>query len=129
LRKEAALVLLRGTTPEAPQPTATAAPPAAEPPTVAPAPKAPAPDRFASCAYKPEDFLVGGRQYTPQAFLDEGFGGRTASAVTNLRQRLDEARQIAEKIAGPALVEVQRQAHVLAYFECRQQIEQAAAKN
>jgi hypothetical protein len=45
-----------------------------------------------------------------------------------MRQRLDEARQIADKIGGPALVEVQRQAHVLAYFECRQKIEQAEPK-
>jgi hypothetical protein len=45
-----------------------------------------------------------------------------------MRARLDEARQIADKIGGPALIEVQRQAHVLAYFECRQKIEQAEAK-
>jgi peptidoglycan hydrolase-like protein with peptidoglycan-binding domain len=127
LRQEAAQALLKGVTP-AQQPAAAAPPAAAPAATVVPPP--PALDRFASCAHSTADFLVGGQQYTPQAFLDEGFGGVTARAVTNLRQRLDEARQIAEKIGGPALVEVQRQAHVLAYFECRQQIEQSsAAKN
>jgi peptidoglycan hydrolase-like protein with peptidoglycan-binding domain len=125
LRKEAAQVLLKSA---APQPAALPAPE----PVAARLPKAPSPppDRFASCPYNPADFLIGGKQFTPQTFLDEGFNGATASAVTNLRHRLDEARQIAEKIGGPALGEVQRQAHVLAYFECRQQIEQSsAAKN
>jgi peptidoglycan hydrolase-like protein with peptidoglycan-binding domain len=125
LRKEAALVLLKGAEPQ-PQPAALPAPE----PAVAPVPKAPPPpppDRFASCPYNAADFLIGGKQFTPQTFLDEGFNGATASAVTNLRHRLDEARQIAEKIGGPALGEVQRQAHVLAYFECRQQIEQSSA--
>jgi peptidoglycan hydrolase-like protein with peptidoglycan-binding domain len=124
LRREAAQALLRGTKPEAspspppPQPAETA---------VAPSRPAPPPDRFAVCTFNPDDFRVGGRQYTPQSFLDDGFDGVTARAVANLRQRLDEARQIAEKIGGPALLEVQRQAHVLAYFECRQKIEQASA--
>src|SRR4051794_38283029 len=85
------------------------------------------PDRFASCTYNTDDFRVGGRQYTPQSFRDEGFDGPTNRAVVNLRQRLDEARQIAEGVGGPALLEVQRQARVLAYFECRQKIEQASA--
>jgi peptidoglycan hydrolase-like protein with peptidoglycan-binding domain len=132
LRKAAAQVLLKGSTPlpnagetarVAPAPTAAAslpAPPRAE---------APAPDRFASCPYNPDDFRIGSKQYTSQSFLDEGFDGVTARAVANMRQRLEEARQIAEKIGGPALVEVQRQAHVLAYFECRQKIEQAATKS
>jgi hypothetical protein len=95
-----------------------------------PAPVAPppaTPDRFASCPFDPQDFTVGGKQYTPQSYLDEGFGGSTDRAVSNLTQRLKEARDIAEKIGGSALLEVQRQARVLAYFECRQKIEQAAA--
>jgi len=127
LRKEAAQVLLKGAEPQPqPQPAALPAPePAAAP--VPKAPPPPPPDRFASCPYNAADFLIGGKQFTPQTFLDEGFNGTTASAVTNLRHRLDEARQIAEKIGGPALGEVQRQAHVLAYFECRQQIEQSSA--
>lgn len=135
LRQEAAQTLLKGAV--APQPAAAAAspPPAPAPPpadttAAAAPPPPPPPDRFASCAYNAADFLVGGKQYTPQSFLDDGFGGATPRAVTNLRQRLDEAREIAEKIGGPALGEVQRQARVLAYFECRQQIEQSSpAKN
>jgi len=126
LRKEAAQVLLKGAErPLQPQPAALPAPE----PAAALLPKAPPPppDRFASCPYNAADFLIGGKQFTPQTFLDEGFNGATASAVINLRHRLDEARQIAEKIGGPALGEVQRQAHVLAYFECRQQIEQSSA--
>ena len=91
-----------------------------------PAPAPPPPDRFASCSYNPEDFLIGGTQFTPQVFLDQGFGGVTARALTNLKQRLEEARQIAERLGGPALREVQRQARVIAYFECRQKIEQAS---
>jgi len=102
-------------------PTPTPAPPAAAP--VPPPP--PPPDRFASCQFDLKDFVVGGKQYTPQSFLDEGFGGSTDRAVTNLQQRLTEARNIAEKIGGTALLEVQRQARVLAYFQCRQTIEQA----
>jgi hypothetical protein len=109
-------------------PPATAAPapvPAAPSPATPAPPPLPAPDRFASCPFEPQDFNVGGKQYTPQAFLDEGFGGSTDRAVLNLQQRLKEAREIAEKIGGAALLEVQRQARVLAYFECRQKIEQA----
>jgi hypothetical protein len=100
----------------APAPAAPAPPPPAPPP----------PDRFASCPFEPQDFAVGGKQYTTQSYLDEGFGGSTDRAVLNLTQRLKEARDIAEKIGGAALLEVQRQARVLAYFECRQKIEQAA---
>jgi len=129
LRQEAARVMLKPESPSAP-----AAPPAqavATPPTQAittqPTPAVLSPDRFASCTYSTDDFRVGGRQYTPQSFLDEGFDGTTNRAVVNLRQRLDEARQIAEGVGGPALLEVQRQARVLAYFECRQKIEQASA--
>jgi len=132
LRQEAAQTLLKGASPAASPPATTASlapPPPTGTPAVRPEPAPPPPaDRFASCSYNPEDFRVGGKQYTPQSFLDEGFDGVTSRAVSNMRARLDEARQIAEKIGGPALIEVQRQAHVLAYFECRQKIEQAAAK-
>ena len=127
LRQEAAQTLLKGVAPQPAQSAAVAAPPPTETATAAAPRMPPPPDRFASCAYNATDFLVGGKQYTPQSFLDEGFGGATPRAVTNLRQRLDEARQIAEKIGGPALGEVQRQARVLTYFECRQRIEQASA--
>jgi peptidoglycan hydrolase-like protein with peptidoglycan-binding domain len=124
LRKQAAAKL--GMAP--PLASAPAAPAPAVPapaPVVAPiAPPPPAADRFASCPFDPQDFTVGGKQYTPQSYLDEGFGGSTDRAVSNLQQRLKEARDIAEKIGGSALLEVQRQARVLAYFECRQKIEQ-----
>jgi len=135
LRREAATVLLKNTRPEAAPAAPAAAPPKAEPSPAAPRDEAAAPaskpapappDRFAACSYSPQDFLIGSRQYTPQAFLDEGFDGTTSRAVGNLRQRLEEARQIAEKVGGPALLEVQRQARVLSYFECRQKIEQAS---
>jgi len=135
LRKEAAQALLKS----APPPVGAAASAAAPPPLPAPpdtpvpalqraAPAVPPPDRFATCTYSTEDFRIGTKQYTPQTFLDEGFDGVTARAVANMRQRLDEARQIADKIGGPALVEVQRQARVLGYFECRQKIEQTEPK-
>ena len=42
------------------------------------------------------------------------------------RDRLNEARQLAENIGGAALAEVQRQARVLNYFSCRLKVEQAA---
>ena len=135
LRKEAAQALLKSATPQVAAAASAAAPPPLSAPPVTPAPAvqraapaAPAPDRFATCTYSTEDFRIGAKQYTPQTLLDEGFDGVTARAVANMRQRLDEARQIADKIGGPALVEVQRQAHVLAYFECRQKIEQAELK-
>jgi hypothetical protein len=102
----------------APRTSATAAPAA---------PKPPAADRFASCAYDPEDFHIGTNRYTPDTFLKEGFDGSTARAVANLRDRLEEGRQIADKIGISALKEVQRQARVLQYFECRLRIEQASA--
>jgi hypothetical protein len=126
LRREAGAKL--GVIPSAPgqtsiTPAAPTPPPAPAAPV--PTPPPPPPDRFASCQFDPQDFFVGGKQYTPQSFLDEGFGGSTDRAVSNLQQRLTEARNIAEKIGGSALVEVQRQARVLAYFECRQKIEQA----
>jgi peptidoglycan hydrolase-like protein with peptidoglycan-binding domain len=135
LRREAAQVLLKNARPEATPSAPAAALPKPEPSPAAPKDEAagpgskPAPtppDRFAACSYSPQDFLIGSRQYTPQAFLDEGFDGTTSRAVGNLRQRLEEARQIAEKVGGPALLEVQRQARVLSYFECRQKIEQAS---
>jgi peptidoglycan hydrolase-like protein with peptidoglycan-binding domain len=140
LRKETVKALTKGAPVAAASPAAPAPPDAAPPPATAavtpppppeppapPAPAPPQPDRFASCVYDPADFHIGNQQYTPQSFLDEGFGGSTARAVATLHQRLDEARQIADKIGGPALMEVQRQARVVAYFECRQKIEQASA--
>jgi peptidoglycan hydrolase-like protein with peptidoglycan-binding domain len=135
LRHKAAEALLKNDRPESPAAAAPAQPrPASTPPPAAsfaapPVPAPAPPDRFAGCRYQTEDFRIGGRQYTPQSFLDEGFDGVTARAVTALRQRLEEARQVAANLGGPALQEVQRQAHVLAYFECRQNIEQGAAAN
>jgi hypothetical protein len=46
--------------------------------------------------------------------------------VANLKDRLNEARQLAENIGGSALAEVQRQARVLNYFTCRLKIEQGS---
>ena len=86
------------------------------------------PDRFAACPYSADDFRIGGSQYTPDSYLQEGFDGSTARAVTMLGDRLNEARQIAGNIGGAALTEVQRQAHVLGYFTCRLKIEQASVK-
>jgi peptidoglycan hydrolase-like protein with peptidoglycan-binding domain len=95
---------------------------------VAPAPpKPPPPGRFAACAYDPEDFHIGANRYTPDTFLQEGFDGSTARAIANLKDRLEEGRQIADKIGISALKDVQRQARVLQYFECRLKIEQASA--
>jgi peptidoglycan hydrolase-like protein with peptidoglycan-binding domain len=119
--REAALEHLKGPSP----PALPSAPPAA---VVAPPPPASPPDRFAGCHYDPKDFAIGGKQYTPQTFLDQGFDGSTDEAVDGLRKRLTEARQIAEENGGSALLEVQRQARVLGYFECRQKIE-TAGKN
>lgn len=151
LRREAAASLLKGARPESGAPASAATAPQAPPspgaspgPPPGPPPSPPsgpprdeagasaatsapsASDRFAACPYSPQDFLIGTRQYTPQTLLDEGFEGMTSRAVTNLRKRLEEARQVAEKIGGPALLEVQRQARVLSYFECREKIEQRA---
>ncbi|MGC2204076.1 MAG: hypothetical protein WA633_28525, partial [Stellaceae bacterium] len=106
-------------------------PPAAAPPVaaVAPAPPpAPAPDRFAACEFRPEDFRIGNTQYTPDKYLQEGFEGSTTRAVAMLKDRLNEARQLAGNIGGAALAEVQRQARVLDYFNCRLKIEQASGK-
>jgi hypothetical protein len=105
-------------------------PPAGEAPVPATAPappKAPPPDRFAACPYDPEDFHIGANRYTPDTFLNEGFDSSTARAIANLKDRLEEGRQIADKIGISALKEVQRQARVLQYFECRLKIEQASA--
>jgi Putative peptidoglycan binding domain len=87
-----------------------------------------APDRFAACPYSPEDFRIGGSQYTPDTYLQEGFDGSAARAVAMLGDRLNEARQIAGNIGGSALTEVQRQSRVLSYFNCRLKIEQASVK-
>jgi hypothetical protein len=103
------------------------APTSAVPGAVAPAPIQPPPDRFAACPFNPNDFRIGNTQYTPDKFLQVGFDGSTARAVASLKDRLDEARQLAENIGGAALAEVQRQARVLSYFDCRLKIEQAAA--
>jgi peptidoglycan hydrolase-like protein with peptidoglycan-binding domain len=116
-------------TPPAPTPPPVIATPRPEPPPPPPIPPPPPPDRFASCTFSPEDFRIGATQYTPQSYLDEGFDGVTTRAVANLRQRLDEARVIADRIGGPALLEVQRQAHVLSYYECRLRIEQDAPRS
>jgi len=135
LRREAAQVLLKNARPETPGSAPAAALPQTESSPTAPRDEAARPpskpppvplDRFANCPYSSQDFLIGSRQYTPQTFLDEGFSGTISRAVGNLRQRLEEARQIAEKIGGAALLEVQRQARVLSYFECRQKMEQAS---
>ena len=101
--------------------------PAATAPITPVPPKPPPPDRFASCVYDPEDFHIGAARYTPDTFLKEGFDGSTSRAVANLKDRLEEGRQIADKIGITALKDVQRQARVLQYFECRLKIEQTSA--
>ena len=104
--------------------------PATAPSTAAitPPPAKPAvPDPFASCVYDPEDFRIGTSLFTPDTFLKEGFDGSAARAVANLKDRLEEGRQLADRIGISALKEVQRQARVLQYFECRLKIEQASA--
>jgi peptidoglycan hydrolase-like protein with peptidoglycan-binding domain len=121
LRSETSRVIFEGE--RKPESPATAAPPPAA--VVAPAqPAAPAPDRFAVCPFNPADFQIGTVQYTPEKYLREGFEGSTARAVSMLKDRLNEARQIAGTIGGSALSEVQRQARVLDYFTCRLKIEQ-----
>jgi peptidoglycan hydrolase-like protein with peptidoglycan-binding domain len=106
------------------------APPEVTPPSpvaVAPAqPPAPPPDPFAACTFNPGDFRIGAVEYTPDKFLQVGFDGSTTRAVASLKDRLDEARQLAENLGGSALAEVQRQARVLNYFNCRLKIEQAS---
>jgi peptidoglycan hydrolase-like protein with peptidoglycan-binding domain len=101
----------------------------ATPPPVAVAPAQPPalpPDPFAACSFNPADFRIGATEYTPEKFLQVGFDGSTVRAVVSLKDRLDEARQLAENLGGSALAEVQRQARVLNYFNCRLKIEQAS---
>ena len=124
LRSEASRVIFEGERKPVP-PTAPTTPPAA----VAPVqPAAPASDRFAACPFHAEDFRIGATQYTPEKYLQEGFEGSTARAVSMLKDRLNEARQIAGNIGGAALIEVQRQSRVLDYFTCRLKIEQEPQK-
>ena len=125
LRSEASRAILG----ETPKPQSSSAATTAVPAQPPAAPAKPAADRFAACAFNPDDFRIGGTQYTPDKFLRVGFDGSTARAVASLRDRLDEARQLAENIGGPALLEVQRQARVLNYFNCRLKIEEAAKSN
>ena len=94
---------------------------------VPPAPPPPAPpDGFAACTFSPDDFRIGRTQYTPEKYLEAGFDGSTARAVSMLQDRLNEARQLAENLGGSALLEVQRQSRVLNYYTCRLKIEQAS---
>ena len=125
LRGEASRAILGGEKAPAGSPEVTPPSPVA----VAPAqPPASPPDRFAACTFDPGDFRIGATEYTPDRFLQVGFDGSTARAVASLKDRLDEARQLAENLGGSALAEVQRQARVLNYFNCRLKIEQAAEK-
>jgi peptidoglycan hydrolase-like protein with peptidoglycan-binding domain len=121
LRNEASRVIFEGERKPGP-PAAAPTPPAAA---VAPVqPAAPASDRFAACPFHAEDFRIGTTQYTPEKYVQEGFDGSTARAVS----MLNEARQIAGNIGGSALTEVQRQSRVLDYFTCRLKIEQESQK-
>ena len=123
LRDEASRVILGGEKQPAASPEVATPSPVA----VAPVqPPAPPPDRFAACTYNPGDFRIGTTEYTPDKFLQVGFDGSTARAVSSLKDRLNEARQLAENLGGSALGEVQRQARVLDYFNCRLKIEQAS---
>ena len=125
LRGEASRVMFGNEKkPEAP-PAITAQPAA---PLPSPQPAAQAPDRFAACKFSPEDFRIGATAYTPDKYLQVGFDGSSARAVSMLKDRLNEARQIAGNIGGSALTEVQRQSRVLDYFSCRLKIEQASEK-
>lgn len=119
LRSEASRVIFEGE--RKPGPAAAAPVPPVQPP-------APASDRFAACPFHAEDFKIGATQYSPEKYLQEGFDGSTARAVSMLKDRLNEARQIAENIGGAALTEVQRQSRVLDYFTCRLKIEQQSQK-
>jgi Putative peptidoglycan binding domain len=123
LRSEASRVIFERE--KAPEAAAAKPPPAAAPPAQAAVEK---PDCFAACKFNPEDFRIGSTQYTPDKYLETGFEGSTARAVSMLRERLNEARQIASNLGGSALTEVQRQARVLDYFDCRLKIEQASEK-
>jgi peptidoglycan hydrolase-like protein with peptidoglycan-binding domain len=123
LRTEASRVIMGG---EA-KPETSTNPAVVSPPLPAPASPGQPTDRFADCSYQPEDFRIGNTQYTPDKYLQEGFDGSTARAVAMLKDRLNEARQLASSIGGAALVEVQRQARVLDYFSCRLKVEEASA--
>ena len=125
LRGEASRVMF-GNEKKPEGPPAIAAQPAA--PLPSPQPAAQAPDRFAACKFNPEDFRIGATAYTPDKYLQVGFDGSSARAVSMLKDRLNEARQIAGNIGGSALTEVQRQSRVLDYFSCRLKIEQASEK-
>jgi hypothetical protein len=95
--------------------------------TIAPAPpKSPPQGTLVSCDYDPEDFHIGPNRYTPETFLKEGFGGSVTHAVARLEDRLEESRQIADRIGASAVNEVQRQTRVLQYFRCRLRSEQAS---
>ena len=125
LRGEASRVIFDGEKkPETPAAIA-AQPPA---PPAPPQPALPVPDRFAACKFNPEDFRIGATAYTPDKYLQVGFDSSSARAVSMLKDRLNEARQIAGNIGGSALTEVQRQSRVLDYFSCRLKIEQASEK-
>ena len=125
LRSEASRVIFEGERKPGP-PAAAPTPPAAA---VAPVqPPGPASDRFAACPFHAEDFRIGTIQYTPEKYLQEGFDSSTARAVSMLKERLNEARQIAGNIGGSALSEVQRQSRVLDYFNCRLKVEQETQK-
>jgi len=65
--------------PEAPPPAIAALPAAPPPP---PQPPAQAPDRFAACKFSPEDFRIGAIEYTPDKYLQVGFDGSSARAVS-----------------------------------------------
>jgi peptidoglycan hydrolase-like protein with peptidoglycan-binding domain len=125
LRSEASRVIFEGER----KPEALPATPTPQAPAIATVPPAPpASDRFAACPFHAEDFKIGTTQYTPEKYLQEGFDSSTARAVSMLKDRLNEARQIAGNIGGSALTEVQRQSRVLDYFNCRLQVEQASQK-
>jgi hypothetical protein len=123
LRTQASRVILG----DEAKPETSTAPAVVSPPRPAAASPAQPTDRFADCSYQPEDFRIGNTQYTPDKYLQEGFDGSTARAVAMLKDRLNEARQLASSIGGAALAEVQRQARVLDYFTCRLKIEEASA--
>src|SRR6516165_9253989 len=123
LRGEASQAILGGEKkPEVSPEAATPSPVA-----VAPAkPSAPPSDPFAACSFDPGDFRIGATEYTPDKFLQVGFDGSTARAVASLMDGLDEARQLDGNLGRSAVAEVQRQARVLNYFNCRLKIEQAS---
>src|SRR5260370_12250798 len=96
LRSEASRVIFEGE--RKPEPPAAPTPPAAAVAPVQPAP--PASDRFAACPIHAEDFRIGATQYTPEKYLQEGFDGSNARAVSILKDRLNEQLQIAGNIRG-----------------------------